>query len=100
MINEKHLYEQTYIRFSKQCLWVNIKSINTAVKVELSRFPLSGSVTMNIIKYYIYIMDSAGNSLIKLAYNSQVCPSASQKQNFVTTLQKISRVLGINIQNS
>ena len=92
---DQFCYEKLHTKFCKQSLGVGNNSSNIASKSELGRFPLTSTVVINIVKYYLHIINQDENSLCRLALLSQI----SLHNNFSTTKTNFWLTLNIILKD-
>ena len=82
-------FEHTHLKFCKQLLGVNPRASNLACRGDLGRFPLSISVTLNIVKFWKHLIDSDKNSLAWKAYIDNVVRHCCGQTNDVSIVSNI-----------
>ena len=86
---DKSPIEKMHLKFCKYLLQCNRQACNTAVRGELGQFPLLLDVKLNIVKYWLHIVQLPHNNLAKEAFMEQMknnwswfnCLSAVTKEN-------------------
>ena len=92
-LNLNSKIEKTQIKYLKSILQVNSKTTNIAVLLELGRFPLQYQIAMAMIKYWVKVISSPENSLIREAYQMER-ESANTHHNWVSSIHSLLTKFG------
>ena len=84
-------FEKFYLKFCKRILEVHSKSIDVAVYAELGRLPLIVPVCVQIVKYWLNIMDFTFNETL-VGEAAQVC----MRMNFQPALY-VNYILKVHV---
>ena len=89
---DKSPIEKIHLKFCKNLLQCNRQAYNTAVRGELGQFPLLLDVKLNIVKYWLHIVQLPHNNLAKEAFMEQM----KNNWSWFNSLSAVTKENGIN----
>ena len=79
---DKSAIEKVHLKFCKNILQCNRQACNAAVRGELGQFPLLLEVKLNIVKYWLHIVQLPHYNLAKQAFIEQMVNDTNNKSWF------------------
>ena len=79
---DKTAIEKTHLRFCKNILQCNRQACNAAVRGELGQYPLLLEVKLNIVKYWLHIVQLPHYNLAKEAFLEQMVNNTNNRSWF------------------
>ena len=74
--------EKVHLKFCKNILQTNRQACNAAVRGELGQYPLLLEIKLNIIKYWLHIVQLQPDNLVKEAFKEQLKNNANSRSWF------------------